>query len=223
MIIAIDTSTDWTGIALFDGTQILAEQVWRGKHYQSVELVPSIQTLFNKSNVSPSQLSGVGVATGPGSFTGLRIGMSVAKGIALALKLPIVGIPSLDILATAQPGLRRPMIAMIALGRARFAWIRYTYKNQAWQPEHDVQLGDARAIAATIKSPMYVVGDLNAETRQIMGRKWKTTQLASAAMCVRRPAVLAELAWQKIKAGEVDDPALLSPIYVHTLSNVPNV
>lgn len=223
MLIAIDTSTEWTGIALYDGTQILAEQVCRGKHYQSVELVPAIQTLFNKSNISPSQLSGVAVATGPGSFTGLRIGMSVAKGIALALKLPIVGIPSLEILATAQPGLRRPMIAMIALGRSRFAWMRYTWKNQAWQPEHDIRLDDAKAIAATIKSPIYVVGDLNAEARQILGRKWKTTQLAPAALCVRRPAVLAELAWQKIKAGETDDPAALSPIYVHTLSNVPNV
>ena len=223
MLIAIDTSTDWTGIALYDGTQILAEQVWRGKHYQSVELVPAIQTLFNKSNLTPSQLTGVAVATGPGSFTGLRIGMSVAKGIALALKCPIVGIPSLEILATAQPGLRRPMIAMIALGRARFAWMRYTWKNQAWQPEHDIRLDDAKAIAATIKSPIYVVGDLNAETRQILGRKWKTTQLAPAALCVRRPAVLAELAWQKIKTGEADDPATLSPIYVHTLSNVPNV
>ena len=223
MLLAIDTSTDWTGIALFDGTQILAEQIWRGKHYQSVELVPAIQRMFSKSNVTPAQLSGVGVATGPGSFTGLRIGMSVAKGFALACKLPVVGIPSLDVLCAAQPGLRRPMIAMIELGRGRFAWIRYVYKNRDWQAEHDIQLGDAKAIAATIKSPIYVVGDLNVETRQILGRKWKTTQLASAAACVRRPAVLAELAWQKIKAGQEDDPALLSPIYVHTLSNVPNV
>lgn len=223
MLIAIDTSTDWTGIALFDGTQMLAEQVWRGKHYQSVELVPAIQRMFCNANLSPNQLTGVGVATGPGSFTGLRIGMSVAKGIALAQKLPIVGIPSLDILSTAQPGLRRPMIAMIELGRGRFAWMRYTYKNRVWQAENELQLDDAKAIAQTIKSPIYVVGDLNTETRQILGRKWKTTQLAPASLCVRRPAVLAELAWQKIKAGEADDPAVLSPIYVHTLSNVPNV
>ncbi|NLZ27194.1 MAG: tRNA (adenosine(37)-N6)-threonylcarbamoyltransferase complex dimerization subunit type 1 TsaB [Chloroflexi bacterium] len=223
MLIAIDTSTDWTGIALFDGTQILAEQVWRGKHYQSVELVPAIQRMFVKANVNPSQLTGVGVATGPGSFTGLRIGMSVAKGIALAQKLPIAGIPSLDVLSLAQPGLRRPMIAMIELGRGRFAWVRYIYKDRVWQAEHEIKLDDAKGIAATIKSPTYVVGDLNAETRQIMGRKWKTTQLASAALCVRRPAVLAELAWQKIKAEQADDPATLSPIYVHTLSNVPNL
>jgi len=91
MLIAIDTSTDWTGIALFDGTQILAEQVWRGKHYQSVELVPAIQRMFVKANVSPTQLTGVGVATGPGSFTGLRIGMSVPKASALPQNLPTGG------------------------------------------------------------------------------------------------------------------------------------
>ncbi len=223
MLLAIDTSTDWTGIALFDGTQVIAEQIWRGKHFQSVELVPTIQTLFNKSNVSIDQLSGVGVATGPGSFTGLRIGMSAAKGFALAKKLPIVGIPSLDILVTAQPGLRRPMIAILQLGRGRFAWQRYVYKNKAWQAEHELRMDDAKAIAATIKSPVYVVGDLDIETRQVFGRKWKTTQLAPAALCVRRPAVLAELAWHKIKNKQADDPATLSPIYVHTINNPLNL
>jgi len=82
---------------------------------------------------------------------------------------------------------------------------------------------DIRAMAATIKSPIYVVGEMNAEERQILGRKWKTARLAPPSLCLRRPAVLAELAWAKIQAGQADDAASLAPIYVHTLSNVPDL
>jgi len=106
MLLAIDTSTEWIGIALFNGTNVLAEQTWRSKNYHTVELIPAIKDMLTKTQTKPSSLTGVGVALGPGSFTGLRIGLSAAKGIALGQNLPVAGIPSLEILAAAQPGLR---------------------------------------------------------------------------------------------------------------------
>ena len=221
MLLAIDTSTDWIGLALFDGTRVLCEQTWRSQHYHTTELVPAIAELFARTRTRPADLSGLGIALGPGSFTGLRIGMSVCKGIALALKLPVAGVPSLDILAAGQPILRRPMIALLQVGRGRFAWARYLAANQHWSREGEVQVSDAREIAATINSPVYVCGEMGEEERRVLGRKWKTSRLASPAQSLRRPAVLAELAWQRLKDGKADDAAALSPIYVHTLSNVP--
>ncbi len=223
MLLAIDTSTEWIGIALFNGTNVLAEQIWRSKNYHTVELVPSIKEMLTKTQTRASSLTGIGVALGPGSFTGLRIGLSVAKGIALGQKLPVAGIPTLEILAAAQPGLRRPMLAFLEVGRGRYAYARYQYKQGSWQAITDIAVNDIRAMAATIKSPTYVVGDMDAEQRQILGRKWKTARLASPSLCLRRPAVLAELAWAKIQAGQADDAASLAPIYVHTLSNVPDL
>ena len=223
MLLSIDTSTEWIGIALFNGTNVLAEQTWRSKNYHTVELIPAIKEMLTKTRTKASSLTGVGVALGPGSFTGLRIGLSAAKGIALGRNLPVAGIPSLEILAAAQPGLRRPMLAFLEVGRGRYAFARYQYKQGTWQALTDVTVDDIRAMAATIKSPIYVVGEMNAEERQILGRKWKTARLAPPSLCLRRPAVLAELAWAKIQAGQADDAASLAPIYVHTLSNVPDL
>ena len=223
MLLAIDTSTEWIGIALFNGTNVLAEQIWRSKNYHTVELVPAIKEMLTKTQTKASSLTGIGVALGPGSFTGLRIGLSVAKGIALGQKLPVAGIPTLEILAAAQPGLRRPMLAFLEVGRGRYAYARYQYKQGSWQAITDIAVNYIRDMASTIKSPIYVVGDMDAEQRQILGRKWKTARLASPSLCLRRPAVLAELAWAKIQAGQADDAASLAPIYVHTLSNVPDL
>ncbi len=221
MLVAIDTSTQWIGIALYDGTRVLAEHSWRSKNYHTVELIPAIADMLAKCQVRPDQLTGIGVALGPGSFTGLRIGLSAAKGLALGQNLPTAGVPSLDVLAASQPGLRRPMIALLEVGRGRYAWARYRYKNPNWGQISEIKVDDIKDIAATITSPVYVVGDMGAEERQIMGRKWKTSQLAPASQCVRRPSVLAELAWNKLQVGHADDIVSLSPIYVHTLSNIP--
>ena len=222
MLVAIDTSTQWIGIALYDGWQVLAEHVWRSKNYHTIELLPAIADMLEKCQVKPKELTGVGVAMGPGSFTGLRIGLSAAKGLALGRNLPVAGVPSLEVLVASQPGLRRPMIAMLQVGRGRYAWARFRYKNPRWGQITETQVDDVKAIAKTITSPVYVVGEMGAEERQIMGRKWKTSQLAPASQCLRRPSVLAELAWEKLQVGHFDDNATLSPIYVHTLSNVPD-
>jgi len=223
MLLAIDTSTDRIGIALYNGTSIFAEQTWRSKNYHTVELVPAIKDLLVKTQTKVSSLTGVGVALGPGSFTGLRIGLSAAKGIALGQNLPLAGIPSLEILAAGQPGLRRPMLAFLQVGRGRYAYARYQYRDGGWQAASEVKVDDIRGLAATIQSPIYVVGEMDAEERQVLGRKWKTARLATPGFCLRRPAILAELAWAKIQAGQADDPATLTPIYVHTLSNVPDL
>ena len=222
MLLAIDTSTDWIGLALFDGTRVLCEQTWRSQYYHTTELVPAISEFFARTRANKRDLTGLGIALGPGSFTGLRIGIGVCKGMALALRLPVAGVPSLDILAAGQPILRRPMIAMVKVGRGRFAWARFRYTRPTWGQITETNVDDIKTIASTITSPVYVVGEMGAEERQIMGRKWKTSQLAPASQCVRRASVLAELAWNKLQDGHADDIVSLSPIYVHTLSNVPD-
>lgn len=223
MILAIDTSTQWVGLALHNGVQILAEKVWRSQNYHTVELVPAIERMLQQTNTPKAELKAVVVAIGPGSFTGLRIGIAAAKGIGLALSIPVLGIPSLDILVAGQGVMRRPMIALLQIGRGRFAWARYLYRKGRWHQEGEIKVDEPRAIAATIKSPVFVCGEMNAENRQVLGRKWKTAQLSTGAQGVRRPAVLAELGWEKLRETNEDESLSLTPIYVHTLSNVPDL
>ncbi len=223
MLFVIDTSTESVGMCLFDGVQVIAEQIWRSQNHHTVELVPAIEKMFKQSKIQTKDLTGLGIALGPGSFTSLRIGLSVIKGMALASSLPIVGIPSLDILAACQPPMEIPMLAILHLGRGRLASTRYQHQENGWINTSELMVSDAHKLAQTIDASIYICGEMDAQERQILGRKWKTARVAPASMCMRRPVVFAELVWQRLQNNQPDDVESLSPIYVHTLSNVPNL
>ncbi len=131
MLLAIDTATRATGVCLANGAQILAEHIWHSERYHTVELAPEVAVLLQRNHVDLNDLEAVAVASGPGSYTGLRIGMALAKGIALAQRIPLIGVPTLDILAAAQPAAdfaladtdrRRPRTVrggMVQMGRSK--------------------------------------------------------------------------------------------------------
>ena len=215
MLLAVDTSTQSIGVALYDGVQILSEMVWVSDQYHTVELAPTVESLMDRSGVSSSELRVVEVALGPGSFTGLRIGLAFAKGMALAKHLDIIGIPTLDILAASQPLDELPMATVLHAGRGRLAVGWYKKSSNAWKSMDDVQVKTSRELAAGIKSPTIVCGELTAEEQRIFRRKRKNVILHSPAQCLRRPSFLAELGWQRWRKGQNDDPAALTPIYLH--------
>jgi tRNA threonylcarbamoyladenosine biosynthesis protein TsaB len=221
MILAIDTSTEWVGLALFDGEQVICEQTWKSHNHHTVELVPAIDQLLKRVGVKQTDLSGLGVALGPGSFTSLRIGVTVVKGLAMALKLPVVGVHSLDILATGQPAMEIPLWAVLHAGRGLLAFSPYLHDGTEWVRQADAVVITARDLEERITGSVYMCGEMTPQERQILGRKWKTVKVASPSNCLRSPAVLAELTWKKLQADEVDDPISLSPIYLHTSTPIP--
>lgn len=214
MLLAVDTSTQMIGLALFDGSAVIAESVWRSQNHHTVELSPAIQQLLLRCGVKPQQLSALAVALGPGSFTGLRIGLAVAKGMAMALHIPLAGIPTLDFLASAQPVLDMPMVAVLNAGRQRLAVGWYQFQNRRWMPEGQAVIMTAEELARQIHKPTYICGELDLQSRQMLARKYRNVTLATPALCLRRPAFLAELAWQRIQEKKPDNAALLSPVYL---------
>lgn len=221
MLLAVDTSTQWIGLALYDGAQVLNETVWRSHAHHTVELAPALDTLFKQTGVHPEGLQALGVALGPGSFTSLRIGLAVVKGLALALHLPVVGIPTLDVLAAAQPIRDLPLAAILQAGRGRLAVGWYESNAKGWKSLGEAQLTRVEELAQQIRKPTLVAGELNAEERQILARKRKNVVLASPAQSLRRPSVLAELAWKRWQAGKVDEIIALAPIYLHVAEPIP--
>ncbi len=103
MLLALDTSTAQVGLGLFDGTQVLAESTWHSSLRHTQELAPALAELLRRAELKVDQIEAIGVATGPGSFTSLRVGLSFAKGMALARHIPLIGIPSLDVTAAGVP------------------------------------------------------------------------------------------------------------------------
>ena len=215
MLLAVDTSTRWIGLALYDESQVLGEFIWQTHNFHTVELTPALEQLLERCKATPKDLQALAVALGPGSFTSLRIGLAAVKGMALGLKIPIIGIPSLDIVAFSQPVKEIPLIAVLQAGRGRLACTRYTAVHGKWKQQDEIRVVNAEELASEISQATIICGELSAEERQIISRKWKKALLCSPAQSIRRPSNLAEIAWQRWKNNDVDDPASLAPIYLH--------
>lgn len=217
MLLALDTATDLVGIALHDGQRILSECSWVGARRQTSELAPEVALTLRRVSVPARQLSAVAVAVGPGSFTGLRIGLAFAKGLALAHHIPLVGVPTLDILAWAQPRRDEPMLALLQAGRGHMVGVWYKWKASGWQATSEPESMAWPEVRERIASPSYVCGELAKEHREALAAHAEA-RLAPPAWCVRRPGVLAEIAWHKLRSGWDMQPSEVVPIYLRTPS-----
>src|SRR5690625_1724245 len=98
-ILAIDTSTHVLGVALLKNNQIIGEYVTHLAKNHCVRLMPAIDQLMKDVKMEPDQLDKIVVAKGPGSYTGVRIGLTTAKSLAWTLNIPIIGVSSIEVLA----------------------------------------------------------------------------------------------------------------------------
>jgi tRNA threonylcarbamoyladenosine biosynthesis protein TsaB len=214
MLLAVDTSTARLGLALYDGTQVLAESVWVSRARHTVELAPALNELLQRTSISMDEIRALGVALGPGSFTSLRVGLSFVKGLALARKLPLIGIPTLDVIAALRPLTGLPLAALLPAGRGRLAVGWYETEGHTRRPKGDPSVTTAATLSESITHPALVSGELSADEREILSRN-EYVDLLPPAQCVRRPGVLAELAYLRWQAGESDNAAALAPFYLH--------
>ena len=220
MLLAVDTSTRAIGVSLYNGTRVLSEMIWISKNHHTIDLAPTVDQALGHIGADASDLQALGVAIGPGSFTGLRIGLALAKGLALSHRLPVIGVPTLDVIAAAlpvPPGSR--LAAVLEAGRRRLAIGWYRGQDGEWQSEGDLQNLTIEEFVATINDPILVCGELSGEARQRLSQT--KSIMPSPVRCVRRPAVLAELAWKRMQAKDFDDPATLKPIYLHHGEPIP--
>ncbi|MBI5124196.1 MAG: tRNA (adenosine(37)-N6)-threonylcarbamoyltransferase complex dimerization subunit type 1 TsaB [Candidatus Omnitrophica bacterium] len=104
IILAIDTSTDYLSLAILKDGSVSAKFHKRAKMRHSILLVPTIQKLLKKARLKIKDIDCFAISAGPGSFTGLRIGVTVVKGMAYALKKPVVAVPTLDVIAENAKG-----------------------------------------------------------------------------------------------------------------------
>lgn len=215
LILGIDTATRVAGLALGDGYRLWAEEVWYSDQTHTVELMPRLDRLMRHLGRRPEDLDAVAVAIGPGSFTGLRIGLSVAKGLALSHGLALVGIPTLDILAQPHVARRGPIWAVIQAGRGRLCVARYGRRAGALVLREGPTLLTLEEWAHHLEGAPFVCGELEPEEvaylREVLG---EAVRLATPAENLRRPGFLVELARRRLEAGESDPPDTLSPLYL---------
>ena len=221
MLLAIDTATRYMSLALHDGDTLLAEHSWLAGNQHNSLLASSISEMLQRCEVSTEAISAVAVSHGPGSYTGLRIGVSLAKGIAGARDLPLIGVSTLDTLAVGQPfqNTRYTLLAILQAGRGRIICGEYRVKKGRWVAEEDPRLTQWDDLFTNEDVSYYVTGEVDETGRSSIeaarGRGLAIT-LISAAYRARRAGFMAQEAWRRLQEGQPEDfhPDKLIPIYL---------
>lgn len=214
-LLALDSSTDQTGICLADGDHA-AELIWDARRDQTTTLLSAVDQLLTLQHLALSDLSALAVATGPGAFTSLRVGLSTAKGLAYARDLPLIGIPTLDAAARPFAAHGQDVVAALAAGRGRLAWATFGTRDGVWRQVQSPRNGEIEDLLIELRdreSQPLVTGEFDAEQRTRLQRAGVET--VPPMLSGRRPAGLAALAWDRLRHGDVDDAATLTPIYLH--------
>jgi tRNA threonylcarbamoyladenosine biosynthesis protein TsaB len=218
MELTIDTASEMASVALSQEGTLVAEITWRCPRNHSAELLPTLQYLMQRASVAKSDLKAIFVCIGPGSYTGLRVGMSTAKGLAFALGLPLVGVGRLETDAYQHADYPGPICPIHRAGRGELAWAVYARDGGGWHEVVPPRLSALEGLLAAgrrrLKRALFC-GEISEEVaerlREVLGRQ---TLVAEAAMSVRRAGFIAELAWRRLVAGQTDDAASLKPIYL---------
>jgi tRNA threonylcarbamoyladenosine biosynthesis protein TsaB len=218
MLLAIDTATQTVSLALHDGAELLLEQTWQTSNNHTVELAPAVRDVLLRAG-EPT-LTAMAVAIGPGTYTGLRVGVALAKAMASARALPLVGVSTLDILAAAQPQFQGVLIAVVQAGRGRVTTATYHWRKRRWQARDEVAVKNWEELLTSIDGAALITGEINEEGHEaVKGAQERGANiiLASAANRLRRAGFLAEVAWARLHDGAADHSAAkVTPVYAKT-------
>lgn len=236
LILAMDTSTMVGGVALLKDGVALGEHILNVRATHSERLMSSVEALMAAAGVAPGDLDAIACGAGPGSFTGVRIGMSACKAMAYALAIPIVSVPSLDALAYGR-GKGAPTVWCLVdarHGRCYSASFVAPQSADAWRSERTSayavrHVGEIAALAReTVSAPASSVSGDNGRRARVLflgdgalayaeslRRELPgAAEIPPAPMCILRPSQVGLLGYDLLRAGAADDPAGIVPMYL---------
>jgi tRNA threonylcarbamoyladenosine biosynthesis protein TsaB len=221
VILSIDTSTPCSSVALTAGTrkngEVLAMLSLTGKVSHSRRLLSAVEWIMRDSGIGWSEIAGIGISLGPGSFTGLRIGMATAKGLAAASGTVLFGVCTLDSLAAKCVTSRLICSLLDARKKEVYAaFYRCNHEGLTERVSEPVVLAPAE-LATVIDEPVLLVGDGARVYGEVLCAILKEhCQIASAVLHEPSAASLGMLAGELLKKGLVLDLAEGVPMYVRS-------
>ncbi len=219
-ILAIDTSTMLGGIAVMEESALIAESRLNVKSTHSERLMTEIEHCLMQSDLKISDIDVFAVAIGPGSFTGLRIGLSTVKGFSYATGKPVVSVPTLEALAWNFPQSRYPVCAMLDARKKEVYAALFEWQNQDFQKiiaEHSIKPEEfIRYTLNAIRYDKFIFAGEGAmiyrdKIIEVMGER---AIFAPPEKTVPSPANVAALGLKKALMGDFSEPISLSPIYI---------
>lgn len=218
-VLGIDSATAVASVAVVTEGMVLAEHMLNNKRAHSVYLLPIIKAVIEEAGVAPDLLAGIAVSSGPGSFTGLRIGMSTAKTLAQVWNLPVVGVSTLDALVYPFGGWGSGFLCPLLVSRKGevYAALYESSGNGVICREGPVacSVDYLLSILKDADEPVTFLGDAVEEYRgKLESSLGKRARFAPAVASHPRGASVAELGLKKIARGQGVSPLLLVPDYV---------
>lgn len=217
-ILSIESSTSSASCAILEEDKLLGEVNLNGKKQHSVILMHLIDNLLKDLKLSLDDIDAFAVSSGPGSFTGLRIGMATAKGLASATNKPFIGVSSLDALAfnlAYTDGIVCPIIDAL---RDNVYTALYSFKNGKLERLTDYMAIHIDDLISTIKNGNYdsvsFIGDAIPKFKEKLSSSFEKVNFAPNNVNLARASSLGELGLSRIKEGLADDPLTFAPIYL---------
>lgn len=223
LILALDTATPVTGVALLDEKTTRFEIIANQGFQHSRMLLQLVDIVLKQSSVTVNDLDAFAVTTGPGSFTGLRIGLATAKGLAMAAGKALVGVPTLDAMASAigwTESLLCPLLnarkgeVYTAFYRGDETMPRRITEYMALKPEQLIEMSRDLITREETERILFVgdgVPQFGSELQAAMGSVFCSPPDPTMGY---RPSNAGRLARERFKNGDVDDPLTLVPIYI---------
>jgi tRNA threonylcarbamoyladenosine biosynthesis protein TsaB len=207
-VLAVETSALAGGVALVDGERLIAEYVLDVSVTHSERLLTAIERVLVDARWAPRDLEGLAVSIGPGSFTGLRIGVSTVKGLAWALGLPIAAVPTLDAMAATVPDSALPVCPVLTARRGEVYASCYRRDGDGLRREWEYLASSPEELAARLTEPTLLIGDGAAGVASPHARRLPPPHR------VPSPACVATLGRERLRLGETVGAAELAPFYL---------
>ena len=213
-ILALESATLSGGAALLDGDRLVGETTLSIALTHSERMMAVVDRLLQDCQWTPRDLEGLAVSIGPGSFTGLRVGIATVKGLALALALPVAAVPTLDALAATLPFAGAPVCPLLDARKGEVYCALYRWRGGTMTREWDEQALSPEAAAARLPVPVIVLGDGVAACRPYLARLGEGVMEAPPARRRPAPGVVAALGHALLVAGKGVEADALAPLYL---------
>lgn len=217
LTLAIDSSQDMCAIALGKDSQVLAEYHFYHKMSLLRRILPVTDVVLRDAGHKPADLDGIIVSLGPGSFTGLRIGVTVAKSLAYTLGKPIVGVPTLEAIARGVSQSATELICPTIFARAHEVyWTLFDSSGEMRLEDYAVSpLGEALdSVAARGVSVLFCGSGATRNEEAIRHKFGNQAAIAGPWADFARGAALLDIGTKRLLSGPVDDASTLSPMYM---------
>lgn len=216
VILSLETSTTFGGIALSKEDKLLLQKTWQRQKDQTETITLEIEKAFNELGLKYSDLGGVAVSEGPGSFTGIRIGISIAKALAFSLGIPAVGVSSLETLAyQVDPKKISTVICAMNAFKNEVYWQKFISSSGGWEAVEEVRSSPLVTVLAAQAIPTLVLGDGPSVYGPYLPEDLKTKVIYEQRYSMNpRVQEVALLGWEALKNNSTKDWKLLNPLYV---------